>query len=188
MITKVSLFKMKEVFLDYFKKNDFIKNDRVGFRVFDPQKDCIRVNFKREDWDMIFVGVDDGLLREWAASYNVDRMVLVAVDMNSGKSFGFVCVQESHNKPLCVCFHGGVWACGIKGQLLGYEAAVLIVRFLVGKHMDVFVTCYKINRKANRFLDSLGFVDYCRDERLCYKKIEVASLDSNIMCTRKIKN
>ena len=184
MISKVSVFKMKRLFLDYFKKNDFIKNDKVGFRLFNPGRDSIRQNFAKEDWDKIFVDVDEQLLKDWAASYNIDRMLLMAVDMKSGKSFGFICIQESHNKPDFVCFHGGVWNHGIKNQFLGYEAADLILRFLVGKRMDVFVTCYRWNTNANRFLNSLGFVDYCRDERLCYKKLEEERLNSNLMCKR----
>ncbi len=184
MISKVSVFKMKRLFLGHFKNNDFIKNDKVGFRLFNPNRDSIRQNFTKEDWNKIFMDVDELLLKDWAASYNIDRMLLMAVDMKAGKSFGFICVQESHNKPGVVCFHGGVWSHSIKDQLLGYEAADLILRFLVGKRMDVFVTCYRWNTNANRFLNSLGFVDYCRDERLCYKKLEEERLNSNLMCKR----
>ena len=184
MISIVSVFKMKRLFLDYFKKNEFIKNDKVGFRRFDPNQDSIRQNFTKEDWEMIFYDVEEQILKDWAASYNIDRMLLMAVDMKSGKSFGFICIQESHNKPLFVCFHGGVWNHGIKDQLLGYEATDLILRFLVDNHMDVFVTCYKWNTKANRFLNSLGFVDYYRDEKLYYKKLKEECLNTNIMCKR----
>ena len=184
MISKVSIFKTKRLFLDYFKKNDYIKNDKVGFRMYNPNQDAIHQNFTIEDWDMVFYDVDELLLKDWAASYNIDRMLLMAVDMKSGMSFGFICIQELHNKPFSVCFHGGVWNHGIKEQLLGFEAADLILRFLVDNRMDVFVTCYRWNTKANRFLNSLGFVDYCYDERLCYKKLDVERLNSNILCKR----
>lgn len=176
-------FRMKRVFMDYFKKNDFIENDKVGFRLYHPTKDMICSNFTKEDWIMIFVDVDEHLLTEWA-DYYIDRVVLMAVDMHTGKSFGFICIQESHEKPLYVWFHGGVWNHNMKGQLLGFEAADLILHFLVDNHMTVFVTCYKWNNKANRFLNSLGFVDYCYDERLAYKKLTKEHLDSNILRKR----
>lgn len=38
--------------------------------------------------------------------------------------------------------------------------------------------------KAKRFLNSLGFVDYCQDERLAYKKLTKEHLDSNILRKR----
>ena len=177
------VFKMKNIFLNYFTQNYYIEDDKVQFRLINPDKDDICSKFSIDDWNMIFSDVDEQTIKEW--DDYIDRILLVAIDKTTNKDFGFICIQESHITPLDVSFHGGVWNHNLKHNILAFEAANLILHFLVHNGMNVFVTCYKSNEKADRFQKGLGFIEYYCDEKLSYKRLSKEKLNTNIIYKKK---
>lgn len=174
--------RIKKVFEEHFKKNMFFGNHKVQYRLYNSD-DNITSKFSTEDWNMIFTDVDEQILKKWL-SYK-DRVLLIAMEKTTGVEFGFICIEESPLKPFDVFFHGGVWIHNMKTQLLSYEGTDLILHFLVYNHMNVYVTCYKWNKKADRFQKSLGFVEYYQDEKLSYKELVLERLNSNVISKRR---
>ena len=59
------VFKMKNIFLNYFTQNYYIEDDKVQFRLLNPDKDDICSKFSIDDWNMIFSDVDEQTIKEW---------------------------------------------------------------------------------------------------------------------------
>ena len=176
-------FNIEDIFYQYFQSHSYIESDRTVLRVYDPDKDCVFKNFSNEDWYQIFPDIDEETFNQW--TYYIDRVILVALEKTNDQPFGVICIQESHITPLLVCFHGGVWEHNVKNMLLEYEATDNILHFLVNNGFEVFVTCFKDNKKADRFQKSLGFEEFQQDETLSYKSLNIDKLNTNIISLRK---
>lgn len=176
-------FKVKDIFSLYFQSHSYIESERTELRVYDPEKDCIYKKFSFDDWYQIFPNIDEESFNKWT-DYT-DRVILVALEKSKGQPFGVICIQESHITPLLVCFHGGVWEHSVKYMLLEYEATDNILHFLVNNGLEVYVTCFKDNKKADRFQRSLGFEEFQQDETVSYKSLNIDKLNTNIISLRK---
>lgn len=177
------LFKVKNIFVDYFQSHAFIESERVMLRLLRPGKDNICSNFSKEDWSQIFIDVDEDTFNSWC--HYIDRVVLTAFEKKTGKAFGFMCVQESHDVPMRVFFHGGVWKHDIKNMLLEYEGTDRMLHFMTDNQMEVHATCLLTNTKAHRFQISLGFEEYQKDAKLSYKILKADKLNTNIIARRQ---
>ena len=176
-------FKVKDIFVDYFQNHTFIESERVILRLYNSDIDVICSNFSKEDWSQIFIDVDEDTFNSW--DHYIDRVVLTAFDKKSGKAFGFMCVQESHDAPMRVYFHGGVWKHDMKNILLEYEGTDRMLHFMSENGMEVHATCLLTNTKAHRFQISLGFEEYRKDAKLSYKILKTDKLNTNIIARRK---
>ena len=173
-------FNIKRIFLNYFKDNPFIEDSRVFLRLYDPSKDVIYPRFSTDDWNMIFTEVDETTFINMG-KYYIDRIILIGFDKLSGIPFGFACVQESHETPMEVSFHGGTWEHDVKNIILEYISTDLLLNFLVKHNFNVTATCFITNVKADRFQKSLGFVEYNKDSQLSYKRLPPNALEHNIV-------
>ena len=178
------IFNVKKIFNDYFNSYPFIENKTISLRLFDSDHDVIFPNFTRKDWNMIFTDVNEISFKEMGKQY-IDRVILVATSKPLNAPFGFICIQESHNKPMEVTFHGGTWEHDIKHILLEYTATNLILEFLINRNFNIKATCFLSNKRADRFQKSLGFVEYERDSKLSYKKLHIDLFKKNIVRKRK---
>ena len=176
-------FKIKRIFIDYFEHHSFIENERVALRLYEPYNDIIYPKFSVQDWKMIFTDVDESSFIEMGKQY-IDRVILVAIDKLVNVPFGFICIQDSHDTPMEVCFHGGTWEHDIKHILLEYTATDLILNFLINKNFEIIATCFLTNTKADRFQKSLGFVEYKRDNIISYKRLNKNFFYDNIVRKR----
>ena len=177
-------FQIKEIFKDYFEHNPYIENERIALRPYNPDSDIIYSNFSSVDWNMIFSDIDEDDFKDMGKFY-IDRVVLVAIDKKDGYSFGFVCIQESHEVPMEVYFHGGTWGHDIKNILLEYLATDCLLQFLLDNDFSIRATCFITNKKADRFQNSLGFIEYKRDGNLSYKYLNIPAFKSNIVKQRQ---
>lgn len=177
-------FLIKKIFNEYFVHHSYIENDRIMLRLYNPDEDEIYSKYSPEDWNMIFYNVDEKSFKEMGRQF-IDRVILVAIDKNDDNPFGFICIQESHDIPMEVCFHGGTWRHDTKSILLEYNATDCILQFMLDKNFNIKTTCYISNIKADRFLKSLGLVEYKVDEKLSYKYLDISLFKSNIIRNRR---
>lgn len=176
-------FNIKNIFNSYFERNAIIENERIFFRRYNSLSDVVYPHYSRHDWNMIFTDVDETTFNQMA-DYYIDRVILVAFDKLTDEPFGFICIQESHDTPMEVFFHGGTWEHDTKHIILEYSAIVLILQFLIDSGFNIRVTCFLNNKRADKFQKSLGFVEYKRDELLSYKQLHIELFKNNIFIKR----
>ena len=100
-------FCLKSYFIKYFANNGSMVIGDMYFRLFNPQKDAIVNNYKEEDWRKIFINTTEKDLKNLYTCLNV--IILLWCDKTTNSSHGMVYLEEDHQCPCKVKFHGGTW-------------------------------------------------------------------------------
>lgn len=121
--------------------------------------------FSLEDWSKIFTGISSYLEVNKTLSLGCGQC-FVARNLLNNEDFAFVFIYKKDYKENKIVFHGGGWK---KGKtLLHYTAFVYLLERLFKRGYKIRTSCLKTNKKAFRFLHSVGFVNYYTTENYHY--------------------
>ena len=162
-------FDLKGFFMTYLNEHE-LKSRNIVFRFYQLE-DCAFRRYSCDDWEMIFPGVSEFVFNQWLD--RKDFVMLSTFEQTSSQPFGLICFESSKTSSQRVYFHGGTWHHTMKDMFLAYEGLVFILHFLMKHGLDILVTCLKCNTKSNKFLDSLGFVEFGDDGILYYKYLDI---------------
>ena len=68
--------------------------------------------------------------------------------------------------------------------MYAYEGLIYLLKFFWNEGFEILVTCLKNNAKSNRFLNSLGFVEFERDVNLLYKYLDIEKFNESPIVKR----
>lgn len=157
-------------------KNDLNKYHRfvfgqMYFRSYIPDEDSIVRNFTLEDWNRILKRWNEQDLQELCICTNV--VILVWCELNTNKPCGFVYIEESSTKPLEIVFHGGAWNHGSMYFLQIYRSMASLFVYLSSLDAKITTSCSTENKRADRWQNSLGFVETNRTKTTIYKEFNL---------------
>lgn len=157
-------------FLTSYLSKQELGSKNVVFKLYTADDDAYN-HFTSDDWEMIFPSVVADDFNRWGDRDDV--VMLTSFYRNSSTAFGFLCFQSVANCSTNVYFHGGTWLHSMREQLLAYEGLIFLLKFLWDSDFEILVTCLIDNVKSNKFLNSLGFVDFEKDDTLFYKYLDI---------------
>lgn len=164
------MYRIKQVFTDLFRVNEFFSSNHVNMRLYKNGVDNISMLFTPDDWKMIFSDNDRNTIDRW--SMLDDRVVLSCFNKDTNLLFGFIMIFQPRERDNDVWFHGGGWLHNRKTSLLIYEGLYKILEFLIEKNFIVHVSCLKENVHADLLQKQFGFVVFATDEKALYKHLD----------------
>lgn len=173
-------FDLKSFLTAYLNKQE-LSSRNIVFRFYQLE-DCAYRHYSRDDWEMIFPGVTETEFNLWLG--REDFVMLSTFERGSSEPFGLLCFEVSKTSNKRAYFHGGTWQHTMKDKLLAYEGIVFILHFLMSQGIDVLVTCLRSNTKANKFQESLGFVEFSNEGNLSYKYLDSERFWNNPIVNR----
>lgn len=159
-----------KLFLNSYLTEHELGSKNVVFKLYTVNDDVYN-QFSRKDWEMIFPSVNEAEFNQWL--HRDDMVMLTSFYRGSSTAFGFLCFQAVPNCSTNIYFHGGTWFHSMREQMYAYEGLIYLLKFFWNEGFEILVTCLKNNAKSNRFLNSLGFVEFDRDDRLLYKYLDI---------------
>lgn len=121
--------------------------------------------FSLTDWSKIFTNLSSYLEINEFLSKGYGQC-FVARNLLDNEDFAFVFIFYEDYKENKIVFHGGGWKKG--NTLLHYTAFVYLLERLFKRGYKIRTSCLKTNKKAFRFLHSVGFVNYYTTENYHY--------------------
>ena len=153
-------FDLKSFLTAYLNKQE-LSSRNIVFRFYQLE-DCAYRHYSRDDWEMIFPGVTETEFNLWLG--REDFVMLSTFERGSSEPFGLLCFEVSKTSNKRAYFHG--------------------LHFLMSQGIDVLVTCLRSNTKANKFQESLGFVEFSNEGNLSYKYLDSERFWNNPIVNR----
>lgn len=120
---------------------------------------CDRFPF--EEWQKIVDEIDtDDEWQHFLSEYSDFVKCYILKDVDCNDSIGFVYLYKESISKKIVSIHGGGWGKSMRLSILYYRGLILMIRHLLNHNYKVRTSCLIINKRALRFLHSLGFVKY----------------------------
>lgn len=168
-------------FVEAYLAEHVLSTDHILFRLYQPDDNAFG-HFSRDDWNMIFPNVTLTQFNQWQNEDNI--VMLTAIDRESLSPFGLLCFMASKTSSKRAYFHGGTWHHTTKDMLLAYEGLIYILDFMLQHNIGILVTCLIENAKANRFQNSLGFIEFGKNEELYYKYLDYEQFQKSSIVSR----
>lgn len=133
-------------------------DSHIRYTVYNPYE-TIRDKFSANMWHNLIGEIEtDDELRDFFLEYpNYTAGFIVKKD---NVPIGFVyIILEDLNKPI-ISFHGGAWHNSPSAAFSYYRGVYLLIKNLLDLGIKVRTSCLKSNKRAVRFLRSIGFVRY----------------------------
>lgn len=126
-----------------------------------PQRpdDVVVARFGLDRWRNIFEDiVDDEGLRRYLGDNEAFCRAYMLYAAGDDEPFGWIMLRR-HDDVMCdsVEFHGGAWRDGYRVAVAKFAAACTVIATALRMGVRVTTRCYRQNRAALRFLQSIGF-------------------------------
>lgn len=121
--------------------------------------------FSETDWAKIFTDASSYLEVNEFLSKGYGQC-FVARNLLNNEDFAFVFIYMRDFKENTIVFHGGGWKNG--NTMLHYTALVYLLDKLFRKGYKIRTSCLLSNKKAFRFIRSVGFVNHYTSENYHY--------------------
>ncbi len=97
------------------------------------------------------------------------------------KAIAFLYIYNEDKASNIVSIHGGGWGKSFHLSLLYYRGLILMIQYLWQQGFRVRTSCMVENKRAYRFLQSVGFVIYRSTDTYIYMWINEKRLKGNRM-------
>lgn len=137
--------------------------------------------FSIDTWRLIASDIDsDQQWDEFIESYIDVVACFFLYHANVNKPLGFVYILFEDPEKRVVSLHGGGWEQSVRASITYYTGFIRLIRTLIIHHIKVRTQCLITNKRAYRFLHSIGFVKYRQDEQWFYFYISEKRLQNRI--------
>ncbi len=130
---------------------EYSTNDTILCRFHSEEWNKIASDVYSEDeWRELLVNNRTYIL-SWILLY-FDQPVAMIYLLNEDMSWGKVSI------------HGGAWGRSFLHTLINYKGFILFLNELLNQDIEVLTSCFRDNIKASRFIRSVGFQNFHRDD------------------------
>ena len=121
--------------------------------------------FSKTDWAKIFGDLHSNLEIDKFISKSYGQC-FIARNLLNNEDFAFVFMYIKDFKKNTIVFHGGGWKNG--NTMLHYTALIYLLDKFFRKGYKIRTSCLLSNKKAFRFIRSVGFVNHYTSENCHY--------------------
>lgn len=115
-------------------------------------------HFTPDAWSLIVPHIQtEADWQAYLAEYASVCLCLLITSVASQAAVGFLLLSIVSSAPLRIGYHGGGWADSLGGVKLYYRAMSLLLAHLERHGVEVQTSCLRCNRRAYRFITSIGF-------------------------------
>lgn len=151
----------------------------------DYEQEAVCSKFSCDEWQLIASDIhSDEEWRQFVAEY-CDLVECYILKLKSnGKSIAFVYLYRDPLSNNVISVHGGGWGKTMRLSLLYYRGLIVMLEHLLNLGFKVRTSCLIENKRAYRFLQSVGFVKYNSFEGYVYMWINEKRLKSSAIYKR----
>ena len=145
-----------------------LSSDIVCWIPYNPTHN-IACHFTEKQWNMIVENMpDEDAFRQLLDNLNHVSACFLLKDVTCSRLIAFCFMYITDWKRKVVYFHGGGWATGLLASRKYLRGIDLIFNALQSLGMKIRTECKIENVRAERFIRTIGFKCFHRDERYSY--------------------
>lgn len=139
--------------------------------------DDIVSKFSAEDWHKIASDVDSEEVLQNLFEQHPDKIRgYVLYEVASSTPIAFVYILKEYSKRRTVSYHGGGWNRSPKLALLYYRGCILLIKRILESGIRVHTTTANDNKRAFKFMHSMGFVPFRKTDEKTYQWVSLKRL------------
>lgn len=131
----------------------------IEWRPYQGEDLCCK--FKKDDWNKIVFDVFSDL--EWKQFVNEYSDIVNCYTLylcSTNEILGFVYLYLESFSERVISIHGGGWLFSLRIVKFYYRGMFCLLKYLLENGIKVRTYCLKSNKRAQRFIKSIGFVKY----------------------------
>lgn len=144
----------------YIKSLAPLQNDHIKWTLCGAD-DIIRGRFNQDTWHLMLGEIEtEKELSDFLIDYDSVTACFLLHDIRSGSAIGFVLILLEVIDKNTISIHGGGWSEAKNASWSYYRGICLIIQTLLNAGINVITSCLISNKRACRFLKSIGFSEY----------------------------